>query len=91
VYQGAASNTSTFSGYINSFTNNLVRLTGVRGTPQIGVPLKGVSSNPEGRTVVNVTNPEFQPYSGDILFVDNITKTQRTDGQAESLKFVVKF
>jgi len=91
VYQGASANTSTFSGYVNSFTNNLVRLTGVRGTLEIGASLKGISSNPEGRTVVNVTNPEFQPYSGDILFVDNITKTQRTDGQAESLKFVVKF
>jgi hypothetical protein len=26
-----------------------------------------------------------------MLYVDNIVKTQRTDGQAESIKFVVRF
>jgi hypothetical protein len=76
---------------VNEYTANEVRLTRVLGIPQIGLPLKGVSSNPAGRTVVGFTRPEFQPYTGDILFVDNITKTQRTDGQAENLKFVVKF
>jgi hypothetical protein len=83
--------TAAFSGFVNAFTSNEVRLTRISGRPQIGLPLKGVSSNPTGRTVVSFTNPEFQPYTGDILFVDNITKTQRIDGQAESLKFVVKF
>jgi hypothetical protein len=36
-------------------------------------------------------NPEFQPYTGDIMHVENIVKTERTDGQAEVLKFVVRF
>ena len=91
VYQGSSVDTAAFSGYVNDFTSNEVRLTRISGRPQIGLPLKGVSSNPTGRTVVSFTNPEFQPYTGDILFVDNITKTQRIDGQAENLKFVVKF
>jgi hypothetical protein len=91
VYQGPSADSSTFSGFVNSVAPNIVRLTRVEGRPQVGLPLKGVSSNPGGRTVVNVSSPEFEPYTGDILFVDNITKTQRTDGQAESLKFVVKF
>jgi hypothetical protein len=91
VYQGSSVDTASFSGFVNSFTSNEVRLTRISGRPQIGLPLKGVSSNPTGRTIVSFTNPEFQPYTGDILFVDNITKTQRIDGQAESLKFVVKF
>jgi hypothetical protein len=91
VYQGTSANTATFSGFINDYNENEVRLTRIIGRPQVGVPLKGLNTNPTGRTVVSVINPEFQPYTGDILFVDNITKTQRTDGQAESLKFVVKF
>jgi hypothetical protein len=91
VYQGSSANTATFSGYVNDQSSNLVRLTRVVGTPTIGGPLKGTSTNPTGRAVVVVKNPEFQPYTGDVLYVDNITKTQRTDGQAESLKFVVKF
>jgi hypothetical protein len=91
VFQGTSPNNATFSGFVNDFTSNEVRLTRVRGTPQIGLPLKGVSSNPGGRTIVNISRPEFEPYTGDILFVDNIIKTQRTDGQAENIKFVVKF
>ena len=91
VYQGTSANTATFSGYVNDQSSNLVRLSRVVGSPTIGGPLKGVSTNPTGRAVVVVKDPEFQPYTGDVLYVDNITKTQRTDGQAESLKFVVKF
>jgi hypothetical protein len=91
VFQGPSANAATFSGYVNAQTANVVRLTRVKGTPTIGGPLKGVSTNPTGRAVVVVKNPEFQPYTGDVLYVDNIIKTQRTDGQAESIKFVVRF
>jgi len=91
VYQGSSSSNPTFSGYVNSYTTNEVRLTKVKGTIAIGTPLKGTTTNPSGRTVVTSTPPEFQPYTGDILFAENIVKQQRTEGQAESLKFVVRF
>ena len=91
VYQGPSANTATFSGFVNAQDANVVRLTRVQGTPVTGGPLKGVSTNPTGRAVVVTKNPEFQPYTGDMLYVDNIVKTQRTDGQAESIKFVVRF
>jgi hypothetical protein len=52
---------------------------------------KGVSTNPTGRAVVVVKNPEFEPYTGDVLYVENIARTERTDGQAENIKFVVRF
>jgi hypothetical protein len=91
VYQGTTANTATFSGFVYSQEANLVRLTRVKGTPVIGGPLKGVSSNPTGRAVVVVDNPEFEPYTGDILYVENVARTERTDGQAENIKFVVRF
>jgi hypothetical protein len=91
VYQGTSPELSTFSGFVNDYTDNQVRLTRVLGKPQVGAPLKGLNTNPAGRTVVSIINPELQPFTGDILFVDNITKTQRTDGQAENLKFVIRF
>ena len=91
VYQGPSANTATFSGYVNAQDANVVRLTRVKGAPITGGPLKGVSTNPTGRAVVVTKNPEFEPYTGDMLYVDNIVKTQRTDGQAESIKFVVRF
>jgi hypothetical protein len=91
VYQGPSANAATFSGYVNNQDSNIVRLSKTIGTPAVGVPLKGASTNPTGRAVVVVDNPEFEPHTGDILYVNNITKTQRTEGQAESIKFVVRF
>ena len=91
VYQGPSVADSTFSGYVHDYTTNIVRLTKVRGTISVGSPLKGVSSNPSGRTVVTYSNPEFQPFTGDILYAENIVKVERTDGQAENIKFVVRF
>jgi hypothetical protein len=90
VFQGTSGN-PTFSGYVNNQGLNEVNLTKVKGTIAIGSPLKGTETNPSGRTVVTLTNPEFQPYTGDILFVENVPKIQRTEGQAENLKFVVRF
>jgi hypothetical protein len=90
VYQGVSSD-PTFSGYVHAETSNEVRLIKVKGTIAIGSPLKGIATNPTGRTVVTATSPEFEPYTGDVLYVENITKTQRTEGQAESLKFVIRF
>jgi hypothetical protein len=43
------------------------------------------------RTVVKKFNPEFQPYTGDILYVENTQKVTRADGQAENVKFVIRF
>ena len=91
VYQGSSINNTTFSGYVHAQSANEVRLTMVKGSITIGSVLKGESTNPTGRTVVSLTPPEFQPYSGDVLYVDNIEKIQREDGQAENIKFVVKF
>ena len=91
VYQGASANAASFSGYINDYTSNVVRLTKVRGSVQVGAPLIGANTNPSGRRVISQKNPEFQPYTGDVMHVENIVKTERTDGQAENLKFVVRF
>lgn len=92
VFQGPSANTSTFSGFVHAFTSNVIRLTKVKGSPSFGgLALKGTETNPVGRTIVSVKNPEFQPGTGDILYEENIVKTQRTDGQAESLKFVIRF
>ena len=90
VYQGASPETASFSGYVHAYQGNVVRLTGVQGTPTIGTRLIGATSGIT-RTLVAKVNPEFEPYTGDMLYISNNTKTERTDGQAENIKFVVKF
>jgi hypothetical protein len=90
VYQGASPETASFSGYVHAYQGNVVRLTGVQGNPTIGTRLIGATSGIT-RTLVAKVNPEFEPYTGDVLYISNNTKTERTDGQAENIKFVVKF
>jgi hypothetical protein len=65
-------------------------LTNVKGTIATGVPFVGANSG-VSRLVVSVTNPEFEPYSGDLLYVENTNKITRADGQAENLKLIVRF
>ena len=91
MFQGASNTSTTFGGFVHAQTSNEVRLTGVTGAISIGGVLKGTETNPSGRTVVVSSNPEFEPYTGDILYEENIVSVQRTDGQAESLKFVIQF
>ena len=91
VFQGPSSSASTFGGFVNDQTSNTIKLTRVTGSLVNGAVLKGSLTNPSGRVVVTSTNPEFQPYTGDIMYEDNIVSVQRTDGQAESLKFVIQF
>jgi hypothetical protein len=90
VYQGTSANNAAAYGYVYSQTINGVRLTKVQGTFSVGLALIGANSG-ISRTVVAVSNPEFEPYSGDILYVENATKTDREDGQAENIRFVIQF
>jgi hypothetical protein len=90
VYQGSAANSAYFYGFVNSQTSNEVRLTKVRGTVIVGGTLIGAASG-VNRTVVKKYNPEFEPYTGDIEYVEDVTKIQRATGQAENIKFVIRF
>ena len=89
VYQGSVVNPNAY-GFVNSQTTNGVHLSKVQGNFITGLPLIGVGSG-VSRTVTAVKNPEFQPYTGDMLYVENTTKIDRADGQAENIKLVVSF
>ena len=89
VYQGSANNATAY-GYVYSQTATAIKLTQIKGTFTVGLSLTGVTSG-VSRTVVAQSNPEFEPYSGDILYVENAQKTDRQDGQAENIRFVIQF
>ena len=90
VFQGSSANTATFYGRVNSQSANEVRLSRVRGESTVGGTLIGATSGVI-RTVVKEEKPEFEPYTGDILYAENVTKIDRADGQAENIKFVIRF
>lgn len=95
AYQGLPNDTTsantTAYGFVLDQTTSQVKLTNVIGTFRTGVPLRGASSGVSDRLVVSIQNPEFQPYSGDILYTENTTKTTRAEGQAENIKLIVRF
>jgi len=90
VYQGTSANNAYFYGFVNAQSSNEVRLTKVKGTITVGGLLIGANSGVT-RTVVKRLNPEFEPYTGDILYAENIQKVTRADGQAENVRFVIRF
>ena len=90
VYQGASANNATAYGYVHSQTSTAIKLTRVTGEFVVGLSLIGDTSGVT-RTIVSQADPEFEPYSGDILYVENAAKTDREDGQAENIKFVIQF
>ena len=89
VYQGNVNN-PIFSGYLQSENGNILKVTKVKGTPSIGTAIVGGTSA-SSRSLVSVKNPEFEPYSGAIIYMENNEKVERSDGQSEILKFVVRF
>jgi hypothetical protein len=90
VYQGSSINDPIAYGFVNDQTSNEVRITKVKGRFINGLPLIGSTSG-VSRTVTGITNPELEPYSGDILYTKNALKTDRSDGQAENIKLTISF
>ena len=90
VYQGTSANNATAYGYVYSQSATQIKLTQIQGTFSVGLTVIGASSG-VSRTVVSSIDPEFEPYTGDILYVENAQKTDREDGQAENIRFVLQF
>jgi hypothetical protein len=90
VYQGSSLETSNFSGIVHAekTDENIVKLINVKGTIIPGLTLNGSATI---RAVISIQKPKFEPYSGDILYIENANPVFRTEGQSENVKFVVKF
>jgi hypothetical protein len=90
VYQGPAANNSLAYGFIIDQTSNEIKITNVKGNFQTGIPVVGANSG-VSRLLVSAGNPEFEPYSGDMLYIENDSPVRRFDGQAENIRLIVRF
>ena len=92
VYQGTDLANATFFATCLSFdsTNNLIKLINTTGTAANGATLVGHITGTV-RTVLNVTTPDFIPYSGYITYIENRTGTQRSADGSEQVRLVVGF
>ena len=90
MYQGTSPATASAYGFVVDQGSSTIKLTNVKGSFSTGASLVGASSG-TSRLIIGSGVPEFQPYSGDILYTENTVKTTRADGQAENIRLIVRF
>jgi len=91
VYQGTSLATSTFSGTVVEWdsSNNKIKLSNTTGTPDTELLVGDTST--AARFVDSITDPDFEPNSGKLLYIDNIKPVERAEDQTEDFKIVLKF
>ena len=91
VYQGESFANSTFKGLVVDWNsgNNILQLTDTTGIITSAI-LNGANSG-TSRFVESITEKELRPYSGNLLYVDNIVPIERAADQTEDYKIVLKF
>ena len=71
-------------------SNNLIRLINTTGNANTSASLIGDTTKTV-RTVLNVTTPDFIPYSGYITYIENRAGTQRSPDGTEQVRLIVGF
>lgn len=91
VYQGASVANATFKGFVAQWdsSNNIMKLSNVEGTPTAELLIGATSTG--ARFLDSVTAPDLRPYSGKLLYINNIKPIERSEDQTESFKIVLKF
>ena len=90
VYQGNI-NTPTFSGKIVVWdsANNTLQLSSIYGAATSDV-LVGLNSSAT-RFVQSYVERELEPYTGTLLYIDNMKPVVRSIDQTEDYKIVLRF
>lgn len=91
VYQGDSLANATFTGIVVEWDspNNYIKLSNVEGDP--GSELLIGNTSTAARFLSSVTDPDMQPYTGKLLYIDNITPIERAEDQTETFQIVLKF
>ena len=92
VYQGNSLATATFSASVLSFdtASNVIYLINKVGTPTLNAPVYSSSSGTV-RTLLSVSYPDFQTFSGYLSYVENRTAIQRSSDGNEQFRFVLGY
>ena len=90
VYQGTDPTNSKAYGFVVDQEPNIIKISNKFGSFDAGAILTGANSGTQ-RIIVTSSNPELEPYTGDIIYAENVTKIDREDGQAENIKLIVRF
>lgn len=91
VFQGSSLSKSYFSARVMEWDspNTTIKLTNVRGEPTSSLLIGNTSG---GAMYINsTTNPDVQPFLGNLLYIDNMVPVTRTIDQIEDFKIILKF
>lgn len=91
VYQGKNLANATFRGIVVEwdYPNNTLKLSNVKGIPTSDI-ITGNNSTTT-RYVSSIKDPDLQPYSGKLLYIDQIVPIERSDDQTEEYKILLSF
>ncbi len=91
VYQGSSLANSYFRGIVSEwdYPNVTVKLTNVKGNPTSDLLIGDTSTT--ARYVNSLQNPDMLPYSGKLLYIDNIVPVDRSDDQNDEFKILLSF
>lgn len=92
VYQGLNLETATFSGVVVTFnvTNNLLYVINTKGSLNNNELIKGSISN-NVRVAIDFEQNDLEDFSGNIVYVENRTKIQRSPSGVELFKLTIKY
>jgi hypothetical protein len=93
VFQGTSLATSTFKGRVVSWNSaqNILDLIDVSGTLTSGGGGLTGDVSKASRLVLDSIDKAFTPYTGTLLYINNIKPIQRATDQTEDFKIVVSF
>ena len=91
VYQGTDLANATFKATVVEWdsANSLIKLNNVEGSPAAQLLIGNTSTL--ARYVSSVKDPDLKPYTGHLLYKDNITAITRAEDQSEDFKIVLSF
>lgn len=91
VFQGSSLSNSTFRGIVAKWdsSNNVLELTNVEGTPSSDLLIGNQST--AARFLNSATPPDLEPYTGKLLYINNIEPIERSEIQTESFKIILTF
>lgn len=92
VYQGQSLGLSTYSARVLSWDSStgILKVVNVTGGTPTAASLIGESSSTT-RFVVSVDDADLEPYSGQVLYMDNIKPITRSIDQTENYRIILKF
>lgn len=91
VYQGTSLAAASFKGQVTEWdsANNTIKLSETEGIATKDL-LIGANTT-ASRFVSVIQTPDMDPFTGKLLYMDNITAIERADDQTEDFKIVLNF